>query len=359
MARSLSGQVGLQKITKTSGTYLYLWIPGQFMADKKGARYSLKLVDTPANYAKADIIRRQVQIDLDLGRFRWEDRYQYTATSQDKGYLVDKPLSPQKVWDFYQAAHAGDKASTLAVREAIATHLKSAPTEPNQLAGYLQSVTTPWRKYQIIHLLKTAYRWAIRQGLTKTNPLIHADNKQPTPNAGANPFTPEEKERALEIAKTVHWGLFFEFLLLTGCRPSEAVGLTWGQISKDAILFDRSITRVNNQPVRNKLSKTNRSRFFPLHEKLINLLGSIPHQSDLVFGSGEECLNYLSFYQWWKVAIDPWKPSSPYTCRDSFITDQILKGVPIAVVAKWCDNSVLQIETRYLRVLPSDFKPIF
>lgn len=64
--RSLSGQVGIQKITKTSGTYLYLWIPGQFMAGGRGARYSLKLLDTPANYAKADLIRRQVQIDLDL-----------------------------------------------------------------------------------------------------------------------------------------------------------------------------------------------------------------------------------------------------------------------------------------------------
>ena len=241
--RSLSGQVGIQKITKTSGTYLYLWIPGQFMAGGRGARYSLKLVDTPANYAKADLIRRQVQIDLDLGRFSWDEKDQY-ANPEGKIHIVSKPLSPQKVWDLYRQAHRGDKASTRAVRDAIANILKSAPAKANQLPSYLQSITTEYRTYQVIHLLQSAYRWAVKQGLTAHNPLATTENKLPKPKSGANPFTPEERDRALEIARKIHWGNFMEFLLLTGCRPSEGVGLTWGQIDQESILFDRSITLI-------------------------------------------------------------------------------------------------------------------
>ncbi len=36
-----------------------------------------------------------------------------------------------------------------------------------------------------------------------------------------------------------------------------------------------------------------------------------------------------------------------YNCRDTFITKQLIAGVPIAIIAAWCDNSPSVIESRY------------
>lgn len=356
--RSTSGQVGIQRITKASGVYLYLWIPKEFSHSGKGLKYSLKLQDNPANYAKADLIRRQVQIDLEMGRFVWSEKDQYLESGVKKT-LISKPLTPQKVWGLYNAAPHDAKASTKAIREGIGKIINAAPTNPAQLVNHLKETATEYRAAQVIRYLQAAYRWAVKKGLTYTNPLANIDQPMPKTKSGANPFSPDEKLKALKIVELTQWANFFKFLIFTGCRPSEAVGLTWEQIDRDSIKFDRSVSWICGKPVESTLSKTNRERYFPLHEKLISLLDSIPRQSYLVFGCGETYLNYPMFYCWWKRTIARWKPSSPYSCRDTFITDQILAGVPIAVVAKWCDNSVGIIESRYLKVLPREFTPRF
>jgi hypothetical protein len=42
------------------------------------------------------------------------------------------------------------------------------------------------------------------------------------------------------------------------------------------------------------------------------------------------------------------KTTTPYSCRDTFISEQVGKGVPSAVVAKWCDTSEKVINAVYL-----------
>lgn len=51
----------------------------------------------------------------------------------------------------------------------------------------------------------------------------------------------------------------------------------------------------------------------------------------------------------------------PYSCRDTFtfITLQLLKGVPTGVIANWCDTSVQMIERHYLDKLKvSQLRPV-
>jgi integrase len=61
--------------------------------------------------------------------------------------------------------------------------------------------------------------------------------------------------------------------------------------------------------------------------------------------------NYDTFYsRAWKTLAEKVTglKTTPYSTRDTFITRQIEKGKPIAIIAKWVDNSTAIIEKNYL-----------
>lgn len=120
-----------------------------------------------------------------------------------------------------------------------------------------------------------------------------------------------------------------EFLFFTGCRPSKAVGLTWGKISKDCsqINFDDSIqTLSSGKRIKTKGSKNNTTRAIAASSKIQNLLLSMePESADpdsLIFHSPDSITMPLSYYNFsrgaWKSVVDPIKPgTTPYN-RDTF-----------------------------------------
>lgn len=356
--RAKKGEVSIQSRKNSSGrAYLSLWIPGELCEDGIGQRYALGLPDSPANYAIADRVCRQVQLDIEGGHFIWSKEHYLDQTSEQRKLVAAIP-NHQKIWDKYcQANKSRVKATTLAVWDVVSDRIKSAPQDPEALLNYLSQTTTVNRTAQILQWLGTAYRWAIKKQIVTKNPLTHLDIPQHQTEDEANPFSKDEKVKLLAIASDSEWNLFIQFLLLTGCRPSEAVGLTWEQVGTDSIKFDRSITLVKGKPTPSDRSKTNRVRYFPVYDRLKDFLKTCPQSGALVFGGERSPIDYLSFGYWWRTRVKVWKPSTPYSCRDTFICEQILAGVPPAVVAKWCDNSVRQIEQRYFKVLPSEFSP--
>ncbi|WP_315788277.1 hypothetical protein [Fischerella sp. JS2] len=106
--------------------------------------------------------------------------------------------------------------------------------------------------------------------------------------------------------------------------------------------------------------RDNKKRVFNCNQRLQQLLLEIkpenPEPESLVFLSPEALsIHYRNFSRRaWDRIVDPiaGRKTTPYSCRDTFISEQIAKGVPTAVVAKWCDNSVEMIEKKYL---DSDF----
>jgi len=71
-------------------------------------------------------------------------------------------------------------------------------------------------------------------------------------------------------------------------------------------------------------------------------------------------LNYRNFSRRaWSKLVDPIKPdTTPYSCRDTFITRQLLQGVPSTVIAKWCDTSTQMIDKDYAdRLKLSQLRP--
>jgi integrase len=189
----------------------------------------------------------------------------------------------------------------------------------------------------------------------------------------ARPFTSFEKDILISNLSADTYkleSLFIRFMLLTGCRPSEAVGFTYGQIKERHLLFDRSITEQKGKLYYNDETKTKKDRLFPRYKELDELIndifinrGSMPdflaYQSKLVFSTNGETPIRLSNFRnrvWDKVAP---KDSTPYNCRDTFITEQLAKGVSATIIANWVGNSTDIIEKHYMgRAMLSDVKPI-
>lgn len=82
----------------------------------------------------------------------------------------------------------------------------------------------------------------------------------------------------------------------------------------------------------------------------------------LVFtGKGGDSISYRNFSRRaWTQITTPIKPdTTPYSCRDTFITTQLIKGVPSSVIAKWCDTSTQMIDKNYADKLKlSSLRPV-
>ncbi|MGH2415545.1 MAG: tyrosine-type recombinase/integrase, partial [Microcystaceae cyanobacterium] len=219
-------------------------------------------------------------------------------------------------------------------------------------------------------------------GLVTKNPFDGIASEMPKFNYQDNPnpqaFSKDQVEAIIKAFKEhqgnfngrgmtgisyAHYAPLVEFWFKTGCRPSEAIGLRWENVSLDCsiITFCCSIVSCHGRNISVNKSKNNRTRKFPCSESLRTLLLSIRpndyNPDDLVFPSPSgKPVNYTNFSKRaWKTIVNPIKPNTtPYSCRDTFITNQIVCGAPETAIAKWTDTSVEMIEKHYADVLKLD-----
>lgn len=247
----------------------------------------------------------------------------------------------------------------------------------------LLNTTTADRTRDCLMYLNACCEWGLRRKLIQYNPFTGMASEMPKPRYLTDPhpdaFTEVERDQIIEAFKTdqrpgmtyQRYAPLVEFLFFTGCRPSEAVGLSWGKISDDSsqITFDCSIqTLSSGKRIKTKGSKNNTSRTIAVSSKIQNLLLSIKPETvepeSLVFHSPDSLSLPISYHNFsrraWKAVAYPIKPNTtPYNCRDTFITFQLLHGVPSAVIAKWCDTSTRMIDQNYADKLKlTQIKPL-
>ncbi|MGL5879318.1 MAG: tyrosine-type recombinase/integrase, partial [Xenococcaceae cyanobacterium] len=295
--------------------------------------------------------------------------YQPQVKQQSYLKIVEdaKPVMELKqVWDAYLAyIEPSRKPKTLLyLHKTISPKIRRCefqdPTMAIEVRNWLLSVTTPSMTKRVLIQINAAIKWAIKHNklAIAVSPFDgmayefkHNYEKETTPNA----FTVDERDRVIDAFRNhkvkgggfsyKYYVNFVEFMFLTGCRPHEAVELQWKRIdcSWRFIEFPDS--------------KTGRFRKFPINERLRELLQSIPQKSDLVFPAPQGGqIDYGNFSdRAWDAVVDPIKPdTTPYCCRDTFITEQVIKNVNTAVIAKWVDNSVKMIEKHYLDMTAID-----
>ncbi|MCD8485989.1 MAG: tyrosine-type recombinase/integrase [Desertifilum sp.] len=345
----------------------------------------LGMADTPENRKAAEVKARQIELDILSDNF---DSTLAKYKPQTHLTVVEKPkpavdLLVHQLWKEYLAykASALKPTSIDFLEKCLGRHLYKCEANPNnalEVRQWLLARTTESMTKRCLTHLCAAYDWAMKHTdekewrLLTSNPykglaneLAHKYEVSSEPNA----FLPEEKEKILKAYYTSslqgqnyrHYAEFVEFLFLTGCRPSEAIGLQWKHIARDCsrITFEGAIVGLRGgSHVRVSKSKTNRVRKFNCGKRLQELLTTMSEKSEhepesLVFSSprSKSPINYNNFCKraWHKV-VDPIvnRPTTPYSCRDTFISEQVAKGISSDIVAKWCDNSPEEIRKKYL-----------
>lgn len=349
------------------------------------------LADTLENRAIAECKARQIELDILTGIFDPEDLSKYKPVQPPKHSNLVKVefgatgLTLQELWDKYLRYKQGTlKPKSLHyLQTTLGRHIAKCPSDILQaleVREILLGTTTGDMTKRILTHLNAAVNWGIKHGLVVLPVSPYKDmandlpkynwQNDPTPNA----FVAEEKLLVLQAFEShknkpgrcynTYYPLV-KFWFLTGCRPSEAIGLTWGNVSPDCscVLFNSSIQFIEGKAVESKGSKNNKRRKFPCNQELKDFLESIKLQQfdsqKLVFSSPTgEAINYSNFSQraWHKIVLpitdktrEPgYKPTTPYSCRDTFISEQLAKGIPSAVIARWCDTSESIINSHYL-----------
>jgi integrase len=340
---------------------------------------SLGMRDTTLNRRVAEMTASQIELDMlsgnfddSLNKYRREPLPRPEQITPILTPIADPVLTPHQIWERYNTYKASDLKETTkhyhATLGRLLAQLDSAVSvlDPLKVKASLEKVTTVHQTKRCLMQLSAACKWANKFGLLTENPYDGMANEmpkyryqvEPKPNA----FTEAEREHILEAFRSDerkgmsyrHYAPFVEFLFLTGCRPSEAVGLQWQHIAEDysKIHFTGSIATY--RPIRIEGSKNNKKRWFPCSERLINLLRSIRPKNfsadASVFPSPKgKLITYNNFCNTpWNRVVDPIKPgTTPYCCRDTFITLQIMKGTPVTAIAQWCDTSVEMIQKHY------------
>ena len=372
--KAVKGSVGIETFQER----LRLRLPRKICGNNN--RYiTLGLADTTENRKLAEQKAHQIELDIQADCFD-ETLSKY---KQQRHLSIVNPKEPQKVlniselWDRYIDYKSQSlKPRTLDKLAVLEKHIKRCRYQLLDEAikiriGLLQQTTNSQAK-DILMYLSAACKWGIKHGLVTSNPFDGMYNELPKhkwqEDSQPNAFSEEEKQKIIQAFRNhkpskgigySYYVSFIEFLFLTGCRPSEAIGLQWKHIMPDCsrITFESALVQVGNgERVRVNSSKNNKKRVFPCNQQLQQLLLTIKPENlepeSLVFPSPEELsIHYRNFSRRaWDKIVDPIveRKTTPYSCRDTFISEQIAKGVPTAVVAKWCDNSVEIIEQKYL-----------
>ena len=372
--RNRKGSVGIESFRGR----LRLHLPRQLF-NGQNKYLTLGSTDTPENRNLAEQKAHQIELDILA-----DDFDETLAKYKPQRHLsIVNPEEPQKVltiselWDRYiDYKRQSLKPRTLDKLAVLEKHIKRCPyqslDEAIRIRLSLLQQTTNSQAKDVLMYLSSACKWGIKHSLVTFNPFDGMYNELPKhkwqDDSQPNAFSEEEKQKIIQAFKNhkpskgigySHYAPFVAFLFLTGCRPSEAIGLQWKHIMPDCsrITFEGALVQVGNgERVRVNGSKNNKKRVFNCNQQLQQLLIEIkPENSEpdsLIFPSPEGLsIHYRNFSRRaWDKIVDPLveRKTTPYSCRDTFISEQIAKGVPTAVVAKWCDNSVEMIEQKYL-----------
>jgi len=161
-----------------------------------------------------------------------------------------------------------DKVSAKAILNGFGSEISMADVNPQRLAAYRDArmkVVSPSTIQKEFAFLSHMFNVARREwGLPVENPV--AEIARPKVRNNRTRFlTKEEAQKLLDIAQKSRNKNLYPYLLVmmhTGMRPSEAAGLTWGDVDLDARLVKLQITKTD-------------MRYVPLTEMAENVLRSI------------------------------------------------------------------------------------
>ncbi|NET36316.1 MAG: tyrosine-type recombinase/integrase [Cyanothece sp. SIO1E1] len=230
-------------------------------------------------------------------------------------------------------------------------------TNAEKFKEWLAKKLAPITLRERITLLNAGWKWGIKQGTVVANPWpeVLGMVKVP-PRQKAKPFTKLEIQKILEGFRNnryySHYADYVEFLLSTGCRTGEAIGLCWAHLNEDCSVMwiGESLSRGLR-----KETKNNQERFVFLTPRLQKLLlARRPADfkpSDLVFRSprGKAIDDHNFRNRAWvsvlnQVGVEYRKP---YTTRSTLISHALDQGMSPATVAEMTGHELQTLFRNY------------
>ncbi|MFN6537057.1 MAG: tyrosine recombinase XerC [Nostoc sp. EkiNYC01] len=313
-----------------------------------GKRYSFNPVpggdyENKRDYKTAQMIATRIENDILAGNFdETLDSYRLTpkAPKGQVGYLLD-------LWDLWVA-------SLKLPERTLANHYRYVR---RMIAKFNPKVTdvswiskwdlSPRTHRDRLGMVRACCNWGVAKGYLGTNPYYGIKPRRNDAKE-IKPFTNEEIRKILEGFDNIcpHYGPFVRFLLATGVRTAEAIGLQWKHIdfTRNQIIIKESLPKdpTGNGYTRiRKDTKTGNIRYLNMSDGLRGLLLSLKKPEDtpdtLVFtapkGGFIDADNFRERC-WAKVLESQGIPyQKPYTTRHTMASHGIEQGIPLTGMA--------------------------
>lgn len=207
-----------------------------------------------------------------------------------------------------------------------------------------------------IGLLKACWDWAIAQKIVEGNPWSEVRVKVP-PKPKPKPLTKEEVEKVLKAFESSEWSRhylkYLLFLLGTGARTGEVIGLQWRHVSSDCsqVWIGEMLSRGTR-----KETKNNQARTLSLPQNLQEMLREIkennsPKDHELVFKAPEGGpINDHNFRnRAWKKCLERAgvEYRKPYITRSTFISHALAAGMNPVDIAELTGHDVETLYREY------------
>jgi integrase len=215
--------------------------------------------------------------------------------------------------------------------------------------------------------ITSAWDWAIAEKIVESNPWQGASKliKVP-PKPQPKPFTRDEVAAILaafgQNQYYSYYAPYVEFLVSTGCRPSEAIGLQWKHIADDlsSVWIGSTLTRGER-----KGTKTNKERTLVLTPRLQVLLRSLKpvnaKPDDLVFltPNGNPIRDQDFCRRAWHTILAELglEYRKPYYLRATFISHALEAGVSPVTIAAMTGHSVQVLYEHYAASIKAPVLP--
>jgi len=353
----------------------------RFLYEGKRKHLYLGLQDNPDNRKLAEAKARQIEADIIYERFDSTlERYR-----PQKTVAIEQPKTSETLVQLYQqyieARRSSVRPGTWRGNYLVAlNHIRRSPfanVDPDlENTGYAQKMLDwasqtlkPDACRRLMVQLNACLKWAIeskRIKLTRSPFESMAGKakkrikKSEDEETDINPFTKSERDAIIEAFKTRsqhrHYYHYVAFCFYVGCRPSEAIGLTWNDISDDLskITFRNAIVAAVGGKEKCKGLKTQSKRMFPCNNQVQELLREIQStrqsSNGLVLTSTKGKVFSTSYFRkvWIKVLDELGiEYRKPYQTRHTFITLCLDVGRDAKDVAKWVGNSAEIIYKNY------------
>ncbi|BBD59520.1 phage integrase family protein [Nostoc sp. HK-01] len=315
-----------------------------------GKRYSFNPIPAGRYSDKRDIANARAiatQIENDILARNFDptlDRYRLSLKTQP---APPKPKLLIKLWDAWVDSLDLPAATREHHYKTIRQQIVKSNPDLTDTAWLVKAELSPSTFNQRLGYLKSCFKWALTKGLTDVNHYADVKTRKVAPKP-IKPFNDREIRTIIKGFEEFapHYVSFVKFLLATGVRTSEAIGLRWEHINfeRELITVQESLSRdwAGNgyQRVR-KETKSGGARQLKMSPELKQLLLSIkPHRTYrdcLVFttvkGKTIDDGNFRERY--WvkvltKVGVDYRRP---YTTRHTTISHAIEQGTPLTGVA--------------------------